>query len=263
MNKPYDNQFIANEIEDAYLSHLDLQPFFTVYNDLEGTPGMQVLVNKYTTTVGTEKLPVSKGNTKSIEVTAASTPYKIVVAQNRFIYYDEEEMADPMIVFTGIEKASADLFNTVNGDIFAELNKGKTTVTAGAFNFDAFVDVLAQLNVEDSADENIGLYGFVSPADMAEVRKQLNVNLQYVEDFVRTGYVGTVAGINLYVKKDAPAGTIVVATPKAVSLFNKRGVEVEQQREANTRANQIYTRKYYVAALTDETQVVKLAKAQG
>mgnify|MGYP000668287047 CR=1 FL=1 len=51
-----------------------------------------------------------------------------------------------------------------------------------------------------------------------------------------------------------------MATKEAVTLFNKKGTEVEQERDPNTRENSIYSRKYYLAALTDETKDVKIFK---
>jgi hypothetical protein len=63
------------------------------------------------------------------------------------------------------------------------------------------------------------------------------------------------------VKKDATTGTIVGGTREAVTLFNKRGVEVEQDRNSDTRENTIWSRKYYLAALTDATKAVKIAIA--
>ena len=59
-------------------------------------------------------------------------------------------------------------------------------------------------------------------------------------------------------KKDATPGEIIVATRDAVTLFNKKGVEIEQERDANIRKNSIWSRKYYLAALTDATKVVKI-----
>ena len=73
----------------------------------------------------------------------------------------------------------------------------------------------------------------------------------------------TVGGINLYTKKDAEEGTVVVATKEAVTLFQKKGTEVEQEREGNIRRNTIYSRKYYLAALTDETKAVKIVVGSG
>ena len=117
-----------------------------------------------------------------------------------------------------------------------------------------FKDAAAMLNLEDL--EGVSIFGFVNPAEMAKLRKALKDDLKYVESFAKQGYIGTVGGINLYTKKDAASGKVVIATKKAVTLFNKKGTEVEQQREENIRRNTIYSRKYYVAAMTDATKAV-------
>lgn len=262
-NTVYENFFLSNEVEDQFKSHLDLQQFCTVDNNLVGTPGMLRKINVYTATDGTEKLSIGKGNTKSIEVGFTQKEYKILLAQNRFDYYDEQAMTDPMLVPVGMKHAGTDMFNTVNADIFAEFNKATLSVTATTFNFDAFVDAAAKLNLENL--EDVSIFGFVCANDMAKVRKALKDDLKYVESFAKNGYVGTVAGINLYTKKDAVEGTVIVGTKQAVTLFNKKGVEVEQvtqnrrsETAANTRLNSIFTRKYYLAALTDTTKAVKI-----
>ena len=260
----YDNFFLSNEIEDQFNSHLDLQPFCTIDNSLEGTAGMLRTINVYRATNGTEKLAMGEGNTKSIEVSYTPENYRILLAQNRFEYYDEQAMTDPMLVPTGVRHMGTDMFNTVNADIFAEFNKTTQTVTASSYNFGAFADAVAKINVEatDNDPAVIKTFAFVNAADMAAIRKALKDDLKYVEAFARTGYVGTVAGVNLYTKKDAVTGTCVVATKEAVTLFNKKGVEVEQpprdSDDANIRKNTIISRKYYLAALTDETKAVKI-----
>ena len=98
---------------------------------------------------------------------------------------------------------------------------------------------------------------------MAKIRKALKDELKYVEAFARTGYVGTVGGINLYTKKDAVEGTVIIGTKEAVTLFNKKGTEVEQERDSNIRQTSVYSRKYYLAALTDETKTVKITVSAG
>ena len=173
-------------------------------------------------------------------------------------------MKDPMVVQVGLKHMATDMFNTVNADIFAEFNKAILRVYTGAANkpidFDSFVDAVALLELENI--EDVEIFAFVNPAEMANLRKALKDNLQYVEAFVRSGYVGTVAGVNIYTKKDAETGTIVLGTKEAVTLFNKKGVEVEQERDANVRLNEIYSRKYYLAALTDATKVVKIVRGE-
>jgi hypothetical protein len=255
-NVIYENYVLANEIEDQFDSHLDLARFCTIDKSLEGVAGMKKVINRYSATDGTEKLAMGAGNTKSIETSFAPVEYEILLAQNRFQYFDEEAMKDPIAIETGIRHMGTDMFNTANADIFAEFNKATLSVPAAAPNFDAFVDMGAKLNVENL--EGLELFAFVNPADMASIRKALKDELKYVEAFANQGYVGTVAGWNLYIKKDAVPGTIVGGTKEAVTLFNKKGVEIEQERDANIRKNSIWSRKYYLAALTDATKVVKI-----
>ena len=258
-HKIYDNFFLSNEVEDQYNSHLNLQSFCTVDNSLVGEAGMKRKINVYSATDGTEVLAMGEGNTKSIEVTYTEKEYEILLAQNRFDYYDEQAMIDPMLVPVGMKHAGTDMFNHVNADIFAEFKKATLAVTASAFNFDAFVDAMAKLNTEAEPDT----FAFVHPEDMAKIRKALKDDLKYVSEFSKTGYVGTVGcGTNLYLKKDATPGEIIVATKDAVTLFNKKGVEIEQPPrsadDANIRKNTVISRKYYLAALTDATKAVKI-----
>lgn len=255
-NVVYENFFLSNEAEDQYNSHLDLQQFCTVDNSLVGTAGMKRVIHTYRATDGTEKLTVGQGNSKAIEVSYTPVEYEIALAQNDFKYYDEHAMQDPNLVPVGMKHAGTDIYNTVQADIYGEFAKTGLTVPATAPNFDAFVDAVAALNLEN--DEDVSIFGWVCPEDKAAVRKALKDDLKYIEAFARTGYIGTVAGVNLYTKADATKGEIVVATKEAVTIFNKKGIESEQKRDPNTRQNDVYTRKYYVVALTNEAKAVKI-----
>lgn len=258
-NVAYENFYLSNEVEDQFNSHLDLAQFCTVDRTLEGTAGMKRIINVYSATDGTEKLAKGEGNSKSISVSFVPKEYEILLAQNRFDYYDEEAMTDPNVVPVGMKHAGTDLFNTANADIYAEYGKATLSTTPSAFDFAAFVDAQAKLGLENI--EDVVMFGFVCPDDMAAIRKALKDDLKYVEAFAKNGYVGSVAGINLYTKADATAGTVIIGTKDAVTLFVKTGVETEQERDGNTRQNSIFNRKYYLAALTDATKAVKMVKA--
>jgi hypothetical protein len=262
-NTPYENFFLASIVEDQFNSHLDLARFVTVDTSLQGTAGMKKIVNVYSATDGTEKLTQGQGNSKSITAGFTQKEYEILLAQNRFEWFDEEDMKDPQLVPVGMKHAGTDLFNTMNADIFAEYKKGSLTVPASAPNFDAFVDAVAKMNVEN--DENIEIFAFVNPENKAAVRKALKDELKYVEAYARAGYIGSVAGVNIYDKKDADKGEIIVATKEAVRLLVKTGTEVEQHTKgnrseeyANIRKNDVISRKYYVAALDNDTKVVRI-----
>lgn len=257
-NTVYSNFYLSNEVEDQFNSHLNLQQFCTIDNNLVGTPGMIRKINVYNATNGTQKLAVGVGNSQSIEVGYTQKQYEILLAQNRFKYYDEQAMTDPMLVPVGTKHMGTDMFNTVNADIYTEFAKATQVVVGTGFNFDMFADAQSVLALENL--EDVTIFAFVSPADVADIRKELKDTLQYVEAFARNGYIGTVAGVNIYTKKNATSGSIYMGTKEAVTLFNKKGTEIEQERDANTRENSIYSRKYYIAALTNETKVVKLFK---
>lgn len=263
MHTLYENFFLSNEVEDQFQSHLDLQSFCTIDSSLEGVAGMKRVINTYRATDGTEKLTLGEGNTKSIEVSLAAKEYEIALAQNRFKYYDEQAMQDPMLVPVGMKHAGTDMFNTVQGDIYTEFNKTGIEVPCTNFDFDAFVDAVAALNLEN--DEETTIFAFICPKDKAKIRKALKDDLKYIEAYAKTGYIGTVAGVNLYTKKNATEGTIIVATKEAVTIFTKKGVEVEQigkdkrsETAANVRENNVFSRKYYIVALTNESKAVRL-----
>jgi hypothetical protein len=262
-NTPYANIFLASIVEDQFNSHLDLARFVTVDTSLQGTAGMKKIINVYSATNGTEKLTQGQGNTKSITAGFTQKEYEILLAQNRFDWFDEEDMKDPELVPVGMKHAGTDLFNTMNADIFAEYKKGSLTIDAAAPNFDAFVDAVAKLNMEN--EEGKEIFAFVNSAVKAKVRKALKDELKYVEAYARAGYIGSVCGVNIYDKADADDNEIVVATKEAVRLLIKTGTEVEQmtkgtrsEEAANKRQNTAFSRKYYVAALDNDTRVVRI-----
>lgn len=266
-NTLYQNFVLENEIEQLVASKLDLQQFVTVDNALVGTPGMQIKVNVYNATDATENLAIGEGNTEAIVASYTPADYTIKLAQNKFEYFDEEAMTDPIAIQTGIQKQAAGLFDKMNADIYGEW--AKATRSAYALDTDpfaAFVDGQALINTE-SLEPGQGTFAIIHPKDLANFRKKLGDNLKYVESFAREGYVGHVAGTPVYVKQNATEGAVYLATPLAVKLFVKTGTEVEvvdkgnrSETAANVRLNTQFARKYYVAALVDDTQIVVLRK---
>jgi hypothetical protein len=152
---------------------------------------------------------------------------------------------------------SVDMFNTANAKAMAEFNKASIEIPVTAFDFNAFVDGAAAPPFEG---EEVSVFALVHKNDVKEIRKNLKDSLQYVEAYVRTGYIGTVNGVSIYTSNEATEGSPVLATKKAVTYFSKKGTEVAQDREENIRKNTVYSRKYGIFAFTDATQAVKLTK---
>lgn len=259
-NTIYDNFFLTNEVTDQFNSHLDLQQFCTIDRTLSGTPGMLRKINVYSASSGAEKLAMGEGNSKGIEVSFTPEEYRILLAQNYFAYYDEEQMTDPTAVLTGIRHLGTDLFNLTNKEIFAEFRKAELSVDSATPDFAAFVDAQALLGMENVEGEST--FALVHPKDKAKVRKALKDDLKFVESFSKTGYIGSVAGTNLFATNEATEGEIIVATKDAVMLLLKKDIEVEQSQrsfdESNVRKNVVFARTYYLAALRDKTKAVKI-----
>ena len=163
-------------------------------------------------------------------------------------------MTDPNVVDVGLEKMSANMTNDLTAKVIAELGKATKKITNATWTFENVVDALASLDVE-SED---GLFMLINPAQQASFRKNLKDDLKYVEGFVRSGYIGSVCGVPVIVSKAVPAGEAYLASREATTCFVKKGSEVEQERDANTRQNKVYARKVMLIALTDANKVVKI-----
>lgn len=250
----YENFVLENKIEELLTTAVDLQAYMTVDNSLSLEPGMKKIVHTYTASGDVEDLAMGEGNSEDITVSFTSVEYEVGVTQGRFQYFDEQEMTDPMVVDTGLDGIAKKMVNDFTSKAIAEYEKATLQAPAAAWSFDAVVDAIAKMNLEDES----GLFLLISPADKAAFRKALKDDLSYSEAYVRTGYIGTVAGVPVIVSKAVAQGTGYLATKDAVTLFVKKGSEIEQERDANVRNNAVYARKVAVVALTDATKVVKI-----
>lgn len=269
--------FVSNEIEDKYNSHLAMDGFCTVDNSLQGVAGDIRTIDVYGAEGAAIDVAEGEGNTQTITTTLVPKRYQIKCAQAWFRYSDEALMRDPVAVQTGLNHMGVAMFNKVNSDIYTEMlgvTDAAHILTAAAPDFNCFVDAVSKLKINDAPGEDAldaqqrflpQVFALMGKNDIAKARKALGDSLKYVEAYARTGYVGTVAGVNLYYKQDATAGTIMVGTRQAVTVFNKTGVNVEYAARnggtsgtANIRMNDVYARKYYIAALTDADQMVKV-----
>ena len=250
----YDNFVLENKIDDFLTTKLDLAQYATHDDSLTQVAGMTKHVNKYVATGNVEDLKMGEGNTDDIEVSFESTPYVVGTTQGRFPYYDEEAMTDPMVVEVGLRKLADQMTNDLTAKIVAELNKTNLILYSQTWTFDNIVDAIATFPHEEVE----GLFLLVNKAEVAAFRKNLGDSLKYVEDFVRTGYIGTVCGVPVIATNAVAAGTADLANKEAVTIFTKKGAEIEQERDANTRLTKVYARKVMVVALTDATKVIKL-----
>lgn len=268
-HKGYRNFVLENKMNELLETGLNAVNFMTVDNSLNAAPGMIKKIHKYIYEGKVERLGVGQGNTEFGKVTYVSEAYEVEVAQEKFAYRDEEFMQDPMIVDAGLVGMSKTMINDMNAKFFDELAKGTlehTIPTAQALTYDAIVDAVEKLSVQDqviggvNVEDESGLIILVGADLRADLRKD--------DDFVRanqgailfTGQIGTICGIPVVHSRKVPANTCYVFTKEAVTLFTKKDSEIEQKRIPDTRTNEVYARKVNLVALTDDTKVIRIVK---
>ncbi len=268
-NKYYDNFVLEAEINNQFTTLLDLSQFCTPDRSLEANAGNIVKVNTYDTTGVAEEVAMGKGNTGVIETSLVTKDYTVKMVQSKFAWHTEEENADPYVPVVGAQKTAASIVNKMRADIIAEMEKATLKVTSTGDYFADFIDAVAKLDLDstraengnESLDPGAMCFALVSKGDLAKIRKSMKDNLKYVEDFTSTGYVGTVAGVNIYVTNLATDGEVIIGHKSGIKLITKSQVELEQDRDADTRTNYLYGRQAYVAALYDATKICLITAA--
>lgn len=256
--KVFPNEVLEVKLENQLATVLDMNQFITTDYSLSARPGMSVKIRTYTGSGDVEDVGMGEGNTGDIGSSFTETDYEVTTTQGRVKYFDEQQMDDPTAIDKAIQHLGEQLTNDITTKVVAELEKGTHKVYNFGFDFAGVVDAIASFNDETTASEN--LFFLINRKDYATLQKNLGDALKYVEDFVRKGYVGTVAGVPVYMSDAVTAGTAYLGTREAVTCYMKKGNEVEQERDANTRENRIFGRNVKVIALTNDNKVIVLKK---
>lgn len=253
----YDNEVLRNKVTDITNTSIDVFPLMTVDRDLQENAGMKKVINVYTYSGKSEKLAKGAGNSTSGAVTFVPKEYTVELYQQNFTYYDEEEMQDPMVVSVGVEGSSKVMANEIRAEYFKVVATTTNEVQySGALTYDVIVDGIAEIDVEDEA----GIFVIINPSQKAELRKDPDFKSVAQGEIIVNGHIGNVSGIPVIVSKLVTDP--IVATSEAVTCFFKKESEVESDRDANTRKNDLYLRRVCLVALTNETKAVKLKKPE-
>ena len=265
-NTVYSNKVIEAKAKDILSTKINARSMMTIDDSLVGTAGMVKTINTYTYTGTAEELAARAGNTVRGSIAYVGKDYTVKMVQQAFDYLDEDFMKDNVIVDMGIQGATSVMSNKMTSDFYSalattgsgstELVQGLTFPKGKEISYDIIVDAISALNVEDES----GIFIIIPNAWKAALRKDADYKAARMGEVVYNGQVGTIAGIPVVATK-ALTNKAYVLTKEAVTLFLKKDVEVEQDRNADTRKNSIYLRDCYVCALTDATKACKITEA--
>ena len=266
-NTLFANKVIESKATDLLSTKLNHRSLMTIDAELQGSEGMTKTINTYTYTGEAEILGVGVGSTASKRgsVSYVGKDYTVQCIQEAFDYFDEDFMKDNNVVDMGVNGATDVMTNFLTSKFYEALATkqgeqelvGKTEFAkGGAISYDTVVDAIADMKVEDESKLVL-----VLPTDWkADIRKDSDYKAAQLGEVVYNGQVGTIAGIPVVCTK-ALTNKAYLLTPDAVTLFIKKNVEVEQDRDKDKRLNSIYLREYYLCALTDATKARKIVEA--
>ena len=224
-------------------------------NSLTQQAGMTKTINVYTYSGAAEELEAGEGNTNRGSIAYVGKDYTVKLVQQAFDYFDEDFMKDNTIVDNMVKGATQVMTNKMTEDFVAEAQKASVSHEAAVFGYDAIVDAISKVNLENEAD----LFVLIPNAWKADLRKDEDYKAARMGEVVYSGQVGTVCGLPVIATK-ALTDTAFVMTKEAVKLFMKKDVEVEQERDADHRKNSVYLRACYIVALENDDKIVKITK---
>lgn len=254
-NTVFANKIIEAKAKDLLTTAVNTRNLMTVDATLAAEAGMTKTINVYTYSGEAEELAAGQGNSNRGSITYAGKDYTVKMVQQAFDYQDEDFMKDNTIVDSMLKGANQVMVNKMTSDFIAEAKKATLVQTlTGAIGYDVIVDAIAKLNVEDES----GLFVVIPTAWKADLRKDVDYKSARMGEVIYNGQVGTICGIPV-IATNALTDAAFVMSKEAIKLFMKKDVEVEQERNADTRTNSVYLRSAYIVALVDATQICKIS----
>ena len=249
-----DRKVVEDRIKDILETSLDTVQLMNKDTDLVENAGMVKHINTYVYEGAVEAVAEGATNTTRGRVTVSEKDYRVEVKQQVFDYTDEQYMKDPKVVEAGAKGMGVEMKNDMNNDYFTEIAKTTTLHSTDKFCYDTVVDAIEKMNLEDEK----GLFLLVGNDLKSAIRKDEDFKASRLGEILYTGQVGDISGVPVIHSRKVPSGVAYLATKEAVTLFEKKGIELESDRDKEARINTEIARKVCLVALTDATKAVKI-----
>lgn len=265
-----DPEVMAPMISAKLSSAIVATPFAKIDTTLVGEPGDTITLPKYEYIGAATDLEEGETADKT-KLTTTKASFKVKKAVKQVELSDEAVLSgygNP-VGETNSQLAKA-IAEKVDNDVMDALKGAQLTYTAvGDISYNNVVNAIDALNEE----ENVEKVMFIHPKQVSTLRKDANFisNDKYNNDVIMKGEIGIIANTRIVPTKKAVSNDkayflnpIVELKPQsqtgdetaAITIFMKRNVNLETQRELSNYTTLIGADEHYVAALTDESKVV-------
>ena len=268
-------EVMADMISGKIQSKIVVTPFAKIDTTLSGRPGDTITVPQYAYIGDAEDVAegVAAG---TVKLTATTKEYKVKKAMKAVELTDEAVLSgygNP--VGQTNNQLAKSMASKVDVDAMDALQDAQLTYhgSAKVISYEGIVDAIDKFDEEVNTEKVI----FINPKQMTQLRKDANFISadKYPGNVVMTGEIGKIANCRVVASKKVPLDTTsanyicpIVKLNQgnetedetaALTIYLKRNVNVETERDTLSRKTIISADEHYVAALTDTSKVV-LAK---
>lgn len=267
-----DPEVMAPMISAKLEKAIKVTPFAKIDNTLQGRAGDTITVPKFQYIGDAEDLAegVKAG---TVHLTTTTAEYKIKKAVKQVQLTDESVLSgygNP--VGETNNQLGLAIASKIDQDAMDALQSATVAYTGtGKISYNGIVDAIDLFQEEDNVEKVM----FVHPSQVSELRKDENFisREKYGNQVMINGEIGMVANARIVPSKRVPLVEGVYSCPivelrgeeqtgddtSAITIYMKRGVNIETERHLEDYTTLIGVDEHYVAALTDESKVV-LAK---
>ena len=268
-------EVMADMISGKIQSKIVVTPFAKIDTTLQGRPGDTITVPQYAYIGDAEDIAegVAAG---TVKLSATVKEYKVKKAMKAVELTDEAVLSgygNP-VGETNNQLGKA-IASKVDVDAMEALQGAQLTYdgSAKAISYEGIVDAIDVFDEEVNTEKAI----FVHPKQVTQLRKDANFISadKYPGNVIMSGEIGKIANCRVVASKKVPldGGSANYLCPivklnqdnetedetAALTIYLKRNVNVETERETLARKTIISADEHYVTALTDTSKVV-LAK---
>lgn len=253
-----EEKITLNTMETAIKTMIDAKNLFTTKTTLQGVPGDEIVRNIYTFTGNVVDADTGVAVGESDRGKLAYTTEKLRIKAYKFVYdiFDKEKRQNGSIIPFSAKGAAEVIWNKINDDFYAELNKITKSHTYTALNWDAVEDALAELNLETRE----GLFLLVSPKDYSQLKKSAEVKAANNGEIIFTGQVKMVDGLAIVVSNKVQDGTSYIADKGTIEHEIKISPNVSKDVYAELEKETFVTKFAGLVYKASDKKAIKLVK---
>lgn len=258
-------EVMADMISAELPKKIKVTPLAKVDTTLVGRPGDTITVPSFKYIGDAED--VEEGTEITIsQLTTATTTAKVKKAGKGVELTDESLLsgygdpageANKQLLMAIASKIDADAMDKLSKVTSLTHDVSSTAI----ISYEGIVDAIDKFEEEDYEGKVI----FVHPKQVTQLRKDPNfLSLdKYPVPVIMNGVIGTIAGCQVVVSKRVDSSSSMYKCPivkaGALTIYMKRGVEVESDRDIIKKSTVITADEHYTVVVSDESKVV-LAK---